>query len=214
MPGVPDSLGEILGATAAASNPAERVSIDREAIYELLEQTFPGLPALHADLEIIVLEHSARTVPVDPFALRVGSWRLDLPKTLLQSSLATAVLAGAISIGGPASVPVAVLAVVLPFLVDMERVEVRTRDRIVLAALRRTIPAEEHDVARLYEELPDDLRHQLTLLEFADTLDRLRLAGEFEGPAISATASDSGVSQPAIIRVELPEPKGPDPSAL
>ena len=70
-------------------------------------------------------------------------------------------------------------ALVLPFLVDVERIEVRTRDRIVRAHLSDPDGIDDPEAA--YAALPDDLREQLTLLEFADTLDRLRVAGRLSG---------------------------------
>src|SRR5439155_11016337 len=69
----------------------------------------------------------AEAQPLDAFALRVGPWRLDLPTRLAQAAIASAALSGAIEVAGVSSIPVVLLALVLRFLVDFQRVEVRTR---------------------------------------------------------------------------------------
>ena len=71
--------------------------------------------------------------------------------------------------------PVAILAIALPFLVDIERVELRGRDRVVLGRLRELSGG---DAQVAYGLLPEDLLEQVTLLEFADVWQRLCEAGE------------------------------------
>jgi hypothetical protein len=166
--------------------------LSREALIDALEVLLPGRRELHEELEIAVLQRIAGEQPVDAFGLRVGHWRIDLPTRLMQTAVSAAVLGGAIAATGEVGVPAAVLALVLPFLVDVERIEVRTRDRIVRAYLSDPDVLDDPEAA--YAALPDDLREQLTLLEFADTLDRLRLAGGL---------SDD---DPAEVSVELPPP--------
>ena len=154
------------------------------------------IPAPFEDIELLVLQAAASSIDVDPFALRVGHWRIDMPKRLLQSTVATGALAAAIAAGGVSSVPVAVLAVVLPFLVDVERIELRGRDRIVLAHLRDAAVTGGNPEAA-YARLPPDLRGQLTLLEFADIWDRLLDAGEVQ-PESQAGAGPKRIAVPLV----------------
>lgn len=112
------------------------------------------------------------------------------------------------------SIPVVLLALVLRFLVDLERVEIRTRDRIIRAALKE--PIDFDDVAAVYAKLPADIRAQLTLFEFADTLDRLRAAGRLRvgdgrpnaAQEIEAPIQPAGgePSNPTVIEVPLDPP--------
>ncbi|HEX8121227.1 MAG TPA: hypothetical protein VF549_08175 [Solirubrobacteraceae bacterium] len=151
--------------------------MDREGLLRLHSELRVEAP--FEDFELVVLQAAAASVEVDRFALRVGHWRIDMPRRLLQTSVATGVLAAGIAAGGVSSVPVAVLAVVLPFLVDIDRIELRARDRIVLGRLR-DLDARGGDPEAAYRRLPEDLRKQLTLMEFADVWDRLIEAGEIE----------------------------------
>lgn len=175
VPALDDSSDDLL-ATLAAGDAGERVQVSREQLLAVFGDALPGFADVHVDMEIAVLAQIAGEQPVDAFGLRVGHWRIDLPTRLAQTAIATSVLGGAIAVTGQASVSVAVLALILPFIVDVERVEVRTRDRIVRAHLSN--PSLLDDPAAAYAALPDELRAQLTLLELADVLDRLRDAGE------------------------------------
>jgi hypothetical protein len=153
------------------------VRVDRDALVSL--HSTLSVDARFQDFELVILQAAAADIDVEPFALRVGDWQIDMPQRLLQSATATAVLAAAIAADGLSSIPVAVLAVVLPFLLDIERVELRSRDRIVLAWLR-DVDLAGGDPESAYGRLPEDLRLQLTLLEFADVWDRLIAAGEID----------------------------------
>jgi hypothetical protein len=174
VPGVPDPSTGFEAGPPSHADGIERERLSREQLIATLQSAFPDCEDLHRELEIVVLQRIATQQAIDAYALQIGSWRIDLPVRLAQSAASAAILTGAIAITGDASVPVAVLALVLPFLVDIDRVEVRTRDRIVLAHLQDEIDLT--DPESTYRRLPEDLREQLTLLEFADTLDRLRAA--------------------------------------
>jgi hypothetical protein len=108
--------------------------------------------------------------------MRLGPYKMDASRAAVKAAVTTAVLALAIEGTGLDSIPVVVLASVLPFLVEIERVELTPGDELVLAALRATAPpgGKDHD---WYRALPPVLRAQLTQLEFLDLVGRLRDAG-------------------------------------
>ena len=45
----------------------------------LFDQPFPRQQELHADLEAAVLHRVTESVDLDPYRLRVGQWRIDVP---------------------------------------------------------------------------------------------------------------------------------------
>ena len=190
------------------------LALSREELSQTLEWLFPEERELHAELEVVVLQQIAESQPLDAYALRIGPWRLDLPTRLAQAAVASAALGGAIEVAGKTSIPVVLLALVLRFLVDVERVEIRTRDRIIRAALKE--PIDLDDVAATYAKLPEDIRVQLTLFEFADTLDRLRAAGMLHagnGRPRAAQEEEAPIqpaghepSNPTVIEVPLDPP--------
>jgi hypothetical protein len=112
----------------------------------------------------------------EPLALRLGNWRADMPTKILQSGVTAALMVGAIEAAGINSTPVVVLAAVVPFLVDVEHVEISQSDRMVFAALKTNLVTPQERRA-LWGSLPADLQHELTFLEFVDLLERLEQAG-------------------------------------
>lgn len=112
----------------------------------------------------------------DPFQMRVGGWRIDLRKSVVQATFASALMIAAINVAGEGSIPIEILAIALPFLVDVERIEVSVADRYVLGEmrLRDLQPATVED---WWTSLPSRLREEMTHLEFLDLIGRLRDAG-------------------------------------
>lgn len=171
---MPDALAALLSSTDVGD---DLISVDRDSLAAIRDAFAPDVP--FDDFELVFLLHSAAAdSSVEPFALRVGHWRIDLKARVLQSTIATAVLAAVIATDGATSVPFLVLAAVLPFLVDIERVELQGRDRIVLARLKGLKLDADAELA--FRQIPEDLREQLTVFEFADIWDRLRAAGKLE----------------------------------
>ena len=77
----------------------------------------------------------------DPaLSMRLGPYKLDAPRAAVKAAVTAAALAIAIEGAGLDSVPVVVLACVVPFLVEIERVELTPGDELVVAALRATAP--------------------------------------------------------------------------
>lgn len=115
----------------------------------------------------------------DPFELRVDGWRIDVRKSVIQATIASALMMGAIDLSGGGSIPIEVLAIALPFLVDVERIELSTSDKYVLARMRlRNLQPDA--VKTWWKALPQRVREEMTYLEFLDLINRLREVGAIE----------------------------------
>lgn len=132
--------------------------------------------------------------------MRLGPYKMDTPRAAVKAAVTAAVLALAIEGAGLDSVPVVVLASVVPFIVEIERVELTPGDELAVAALRTTAPPGGDD-RDWYLALPPELRAQLTQLEFLDLLGRLRDIG-------IVTTNSAGANQfaasPGRLRLRLP----------
>lgn len=164
--GVPSPLSEFMSADAA-----DVVSIDAAALLDLL-RPLGAFAELIRDLALLQLAGESDT----PLELRLGKWHMDVARGAIQSAITTAILLPVCHATGTNDIPVVVLATVLPFLVNIEEIEVRESDLHVLAVVREEFFF-PNDVERVYESLPDDLRHEITLLEFRDLAQRLTAAG-------------------------------------
>jgi hypothetical protein len=165
-------LGDLVAAWADDNG---TVRVDDDRVRQVLRAV-----GLGGDADAVRVEEILRRVLSDlvnePLALRLGNWRADMPAKILQSGVTAALMVGAIEAVGISSTPVVVLAAVVPFLVDVEHVEISQSDRMVFAALKANLvtPQERRD---LWDSLPADLQHELTFLEFVDLLERLERAG-------------------------------------
>lgn len=165
------TLGELIGTWAGQ---APTVEVDDDRIARVLAAAGlddDGEAARTAEILRQILSDLAD----EPLAVRLGSWRVGVPAAALRAGVGAALMVAAIEAVGIDSVPVVVLTAVLPFLVDIEHVEVSQADRIVLAALKTSLRSPQ-DRRTLWDALPPDLRHELSFLEFADLLDRLSQA--------------------------------------
>ena len=152
-------------------------TIGRADLERVVGEALRGLPSALDVTEIAdVVELLLRSNELMHSGLRVGGWRIEVRRNLLRSALAGGILAAAVAGTGIDSPPVAVLAVVLQFVVDVDRVTIRASDQAVLAALRVALPA-RGTVAEWYEALPNDVQSQITELHLADVLERLAEAG-------------------------------------
>jgi hypothetical protein len=87
--------------------------------------------------------------------------------------------------GGFDQIPAYVLPAILPLLVDMDRVRLSRGDRQLLAVLRFNAGAAAGQPVHpdvLYNRLPDDVRQDVSPLDFADFTARLIAAGEADDP--------------------------------
>lgn len=131
-------------------------------------------------LTVLLAEHGAG------FEVRVGDFDLDLPRAAAQSAVGGSVLAGVMAAAGGSGLLGAVLGLVLPFLVDLERVEFSPSDRFVYAHLLAVGP-NVRTVDEWYTSLPAHIRRELTSLQFRDLLGRLEgldLAALLEGDRV------------------------------
>jgi hypothetical protein len=154
----------------------------------MTEQLSPADPvaaaigaAVGADLDPGTVERVARLarylLAADPaLGMRLGSFQIDASRAAVKAAVTAAVLALAIEGAGLDSVPVVILAAVIPFLVEIERVQLAPGDAVVVAALR-SVASPGGDDRDWYLALPGELRSQLTQLEFLNLLGRLREAG-------------------------------------
>ncbi|GAA2165512.1 VQ motif-containing protein [Humibacillus xanthopallidus] len=145
--------------------------ITAEDLLELLRPLGPFAEPVR-DLAVIQLTDSMEA----SLEVRLGRWQWNAAPAAVQSAIATAVLLPVCYATGANEVPIVVLSVVLPFLVNAEQVEVRDSDLHVLARIKDDLLL-PNDVERVYQELPGDLQHEISLLEFRDLVQRLTGSG-------------------------------------
>ncbi len=128
-------------------------------------------------------------IPPDELGLRVGAWRLDLTKLAVKTALSTVVTGALVYLAFPdapiETVGIGFMASIVGTVLEVERVEVTAKGRLVLADLKLRPEVTEFffDTRTLYEKLPEETRSQICLLDFADVVKQLRAAGETEdGP--------------------------------
>lgn len=131
----------------------------------------------------------AAGIPPDELGLRVGAWRLDLTKLAVKTALSTVVTGALVYLAFPGTpievVGIGFLASIVGTVLDVERVEVTAKGRLILADLKLRPEVTEFffDARTLYEKLPEETRSQVSLLDFVDVVEQLRAAGETEdGP--------------------------------
>ena len=128
----------------------------------------------------------AAVLPDDAYALRLGRWRLDLRRAGVRSVVLSSLIAAGLAHTGRGEFGVAFLTAVIPTVLDIERVELSAKDRLLLADLRLKPRTQQffYDPDDLYAELPPEARLVVNRYDFADFVERLRAAGEAEnGPA-------------------------------
>ena len=116
----------------------------------------------------------------DAFHMRPGGWRVNLAGGAVKALLVTVVLAAALFFSGADDIPLELLPVVVPLLVDVERVRLSRRDEELLIPLRVasdrvTGMALRHE--GLYNRLDPAVREQLNYGDFVDFCERLIKAG-------------------------------------
>jgi hypothetical protein len=136
---------------------------------------------------------------LDPAAglqVRPGGWTVDLAGTIARTSVAAALIAGAMWPAGLDQLPAYVLPQVLPLLFDVRRSRLTRSERGLLLELRLTgtpgQAAYPWPAAALYGRLPPRARDHVAAADFADFLDRLVAAGEAD-----AADADEYVLRPA-----------------
>jgi hypothetical protein len=111
-----------------------------------------------------------------------GGWVIDLSSAAVRSAISVALTtAGLAAIGQSAAVVAAeVLVIVVPLLVDVRRIELTESEAYVHLKLRDAFRdhAQGHLTGdELYSLLPDEVKEQLSSLDFLDFVGRFTAAG-------------------------------------
>lgn len=116
----------------------------------------------------------------DAFHMRPGGWRVNLAGGAVKALLVTVVLAAALFFSGADDIPLELLPVVVPLLVDVERVRLSRRDEELFIPLRVASDGVTGMALRhegLYNRLDPAVREQLNYGDFVDFCERLIKAG-------------------------------------
>ncbi|HEX5401679.1 MAG TPA: SEFIR domain-containing protein, partial [Pseudonocardiaceae bacterium] len=139
--------------------------------------------------------------PAPAYAIRSGTWRIDLAPAVAQAVVLGAVVTTLLQHVGVAGLPVGVLSAIAVVLLRVQRVEITSSDLVVHTALLHRVSAAPHDLDTLYQALPPDVRAELSRAELADGMERLRQAGlaGWNGTGITIHPTD----QPRRIRLVI-----------
>ncbi|WP_329554053.1 NACHT domain-containing protein [Streptomyces sp. NBC_00696] len=148
----------------------DRLALD-EAVLDRLAALLDMDPAeVSVTVRSLVREHGG---DVSAFEMRNNTWRIDLPVAIAKSVLVGVVATSVLQLLGADAVPVAVAAVVAPLVFEIRRVELRPSDAVIHARLSLVADGDAHRLDELYGTLPADVRAELSLMEFADVVERL-----------------------------------------
>lgn len=164
--------------TVSLIDPTAIAGIDVSGpVWRLTRRDFEALLPGGHDLDALVANvASAVGAEQAAFELRAGDWHLDLPAAIARSLINATVLTGALALLHEASIPAAVLGVVVPLIFDVKRVKLGASDRYVYAVLREQAP-HRRAIRGWYDQLPPHVRDEVTALEFRDIIERLEDAG-------------------------------------
>jgi hypothetical protein len=131
--------------------------------------------------EEIVIAASAN----DPgeLLMRPGGWRINLGASAVRTLVATAIVGCALVAVGADQVPLQLLPVVLPVLVDVERIRLNRDERALIVPLREAAEGVEGLALHpqiLYDRLDPTVQEQLNYYDFLAFIERLTEAGEVD----------------------------------
>lgn len=120
--------------------------------------------------------------PNDAYALRLGQWTIDLRRAGVRSVVMSSLIAAGLAERGWGEFGLAFLTAVIPSVLDIERVQISAKDRLLLADLRVKPKTQQlfYDLDALYMELPQEARLVVNRYDFANFVERVRAAGEAE----------------------------------
>jgi hypothetical protein len=151
---------------------ANEVTLDQPTV-ERISSTIGVSPA-QLDLAIKAVVRSAAAALSDTaLDMRTNTWRLDVPTSLAKSVLCGAVSAVLLQVIGADAIPPTILALIAPFLFEIERVDVSASDVSFHASLAAAAGEEPVHLDDLYERLPESVRAELSVPAFGDVVDRL-----------------------------------------
>ena len=151
---------------------SEASTLDRSQLAEVLTELGLTFEELDVCVAMIAAEYGAAT----DFEIRVGDWRLDGSRSALSAVVNGVAMTVALAAVGAASIPAAVVSLVVPVIFNLERIEIRPSDRVILAELLDD-PWGHKSITDWYGGLPEHVRSEITELEFRDLLGRLEDAG-------------------------------------
>lgn len=167
---------------ASLFDDSDRITLDQR----ILEETWLSLTGeAVVGPRIAPFEEAARAslgVEEQDLEWRPGGWKIDISASAGRGAITAGALAGALEAAGAHDIRAAVIAVVIPLIVDLNRVELDPAERALLARIRPD--AERLDLftaQRLYEQLPRRHRRDITVEELEDFLSKLVDAGAADG---------------------------------
>jgi hypothetical protein len=165
-------------ADAAASAPLTVHSEDLERLWsDLMPDTYAGRRGLDVFLQAV--QAAADETADADLQFRPGGWQVDLRRGAVQSVIAAALIAGLLIALGATAIPAAVVTAVVPLFFDIKRVALTPGQEYLLAELVGHKEALDgtRTPRELYDQLTDEVRAQLSFMDFADFLDTCRRAG-------------------------------------
>lgn len=135
--------------------------------------------------------------------IRPGGWHIRASASLIKTALTFGLLAVGLTAIGANDVPVQLMPVVLPLLIDVEKARLNRRDQELLVPLRFATSGLEGYAVNpvvLYNRLDRDVRDQLNYDDFTSFVQRLIDAGEMDDAGLGdVRAREPG--RPAWIRL-------------
>ncbi|MBE1489167.1 TIR domain-containing protein [Plantactinospora soyae] len=132
--------------------------------------------------------------PLAAFEMRSGAWRVKLLPAVAVSAMTGLVGAAVLQLMDVTSLPGVLLGLAAGALLNVEQIEVAETDVVVHARLcSAAASGDPQSVAALYASLPEDVREELTLTQFAAVALRLHEIGlvEWTGAGVNLRAADA-----------------------
>lgn len=200
-------MGEVVPVAALplVGDPHADAMIDAQR----LNTTYAALGLDHLDARAR-LDEALRTVlefeADEPYPVRIGQWSVTMPAERFRGILSSALVVAAIEASGAANTALVVLAALVPHLFDVTKVRVDADEQAVIADLHLDIAGDRRGT---WAALPDDLRHEVPYLRFAELLDGLDEAG-----ALRTRPGPPGLRQTLAEPAAGRAPAGPLPRVL
>lgn len=174
-----DEASQEPGPGAAAAGAALTVrSEDLERLWsDLMPDSYAGRRGL--DMFLQAVQAAADETADADLQFRPGGWQVDLRRGAVQSVIAAALIGGLLIALGATAIPAAVVTAVVPLFFDIKRVALTPGQEYLLAELvghKETLDG-TRTPRELYDQLTDEVRGQLSYMDFADFLDTCRRAG-------------------------------------
>ncbi|MFF3333188.1 glycosyltransferase family 4 protein [Streptomyces sp. NPDC002888] len=208
---MPDTI-DLLSLTASMTGADGEVTVDNERIARLLAELGLTEGATRDGVDGM-LRLALDDLLDEPLTMRGGSRRARIPAPRFRTVLASALLVTALKRAGVNGTADLVLAALTPFLFDVDRVRVDTREQLVLAALRARLASRE-EIRVLWEDLPAHLRHEVDLDELIELVTAMEKAsagglrpsgatGGAAGEAAGGAGEPGGAAAPGVFRGSL-----------